>query len=135
MLTLNTGILNLSGAPPPHLFKEKFPCFPLRTWSVKLVTGYWAVSDCTILSEVSARLKGLANPNRRSYKSGPITANEVNGLMRYRSEGSLCCLGADAGSFEGPLRSVYHTSIRVWISHRAIVAINGRVTTGGRDKP
>lgn len=50
---------------------------------------------------------------RRSYQTGPITANEVCGLMRDRSERPQCCLGVDAGAFEGPLRSTQRTSIRV----------------------
>jgi hypothetical protein len=66
---------------------------------------------------------------------GPITANEVCGLMRDRSERPLCCLGVNAGAFEGPLRSTQRISIRVWINHRAIVVLSGRVTTEGRTKP
>ncbi len=76
--------------------------------------GLLAVRKCTILSEVRAGLKQSCDFRLGGViQTGPITANEVCGLMRDRSERPQCCLGVDAGAFEGPLRSIQRTSIRV----------------------
>ena len=127
------GLLRM--LPHWHLFKEKFPCFPLRhgpcSWT--RVTGRVGLHHnqrgvCEVERSCTIPFGGV-------IQTGPITANEVCGLMRDRSERPQCCLGVDAGAFEGPLRSACRTSIRVWIYHRAIVVISGRVTTESRDKP
>ena len=93
--------------------KEKSPCLPLRhgprSWP--WITGR---NELHYTHQGACRTERAAQFNSEELiQTSPNIANEVFGLMRDRSERPQCCLGVDAGAFEGPLRSTQRTSIRV----------------------